>query len=144
MGFRVSFIEERLPSGHSAIKPRSMVCCSDGCPSGGFSHLHTRPLELSQSDHRVLGHLSYEGPFPLIAQSGQVALGRVLVVTKLLPFKNYGGHCAPGTLQCSIICFAAFPRSVPPHNPISELGLIWCVPFQIMSNHLNSAQVDKV
>ena len=38
-----------------AIKPRSVECFSDGCPSGSFSHLHTGSLELSRSDHRVLG-----------------------------------------------------------------------------------------
>ena len=43
--------EERLPSDHSALKPRSVECCCDGCPSGSFSHLHTGSLELSQSDH---------------------------------------------------------------------------------------------
>lgn len=29
--FHVSFTEERLPSGHSAIKPSSVECCSDTC-----------------------------------------------------------------------------------------------------------------
>lgn len=50
--------EERLQSGHFAIKPRSAECCSDGCPSRSFSHLHTGSLALSQSNHWVLGHLS--------------------------------------------------------------------------------------
>ena len=164
--FHVSFTEERLPSGHSAIKPRSVECCSDGCPSGSFSHLHTGSLELSQSDHRVLGHLSYQGPCPLpIAQFGQAASSRKSPgCSKLLPFKNYGGHCALGNLQCSRIFFS-LPRSVPQHNPVSELCrqflqlmawfLLWyalsavrpyidrCVPFQIMSNQLNLPQVDS-
>ena len=68
--FHVSFTEERLLSGHSAIKPRSVECCSDGCPSGSFSHLHTGPVEPCQSDHQVLGHLSYQGPSPPIALFG--------------------------------------------------------------------------
>ena len=46
-----SFTEEGLPLIHSAIKPRSMEYCSDGCRSGRFSGLHTGSLELSQSDH---------------------------------------------------------------------------------------------
>ncbi|ETE67749.1 hypothetical protein L345_06466, partial [Ophiophagus hannah] len=38
----------------SAIKPRSVEGCSNGCPSGTLSHLHTRSLELSQ---RTIGFL---------------------------------------------------------------------------------------
>ena len=79
---------------------------------------------------------------------------------KLLPFKNDGGHCVLGDLQCFINVLVPFPRSVPRHNPVSEpygqnpfpelfilLGFcsdmycqLWdlyidrCVPFQIMSN----------
>ena len=52
----VSFTEERLPLGHSARKPRSVECCSDSCPSGSFSHLHLGSLNLSRSDHQLLGH----------------------------------------------------------------------------------------
>lgn len=43
---------------HSAIKPRSIEGCSDVCPSGTLSHLDTGSLDLSQSDHWVLGHLT--------------------------------------------------------------------------------------
>ncbi len=32
--------EERIESCHTAIKPRSVECCSDVCPSVDFSHLH--------------------------------------------------------------------------------------------------------
>ncbi len=35
-GFHVSFTEERLPSGHSAIKPRLVEGCSDGWLSTNF------------------------------------------------------------------------------------------------------------
>ena len=72
VGCHVSFTEERLPPVNTAIKPRSMECCRDGYPSGSFSYLHTGSLELSQSDHRVLGHLSYQAP-PQIAKFGWVA-----------------------------------------------------------------------
>lgn len=30
---------------------------NDGCPSGSFSHINLLSLELSQSDHQILGHL---------------------------------------------------------------------------------------
>uniref|UniRef100_UPI00358F3A5E solute carrier family 45 member 4-like isoform X2 n=1 Tax=Myxine glutinosa TaxID=7769 RepID=UPI00358F3A5E len=59
-------------------------------------------LELSQSDHRVLGHLSYQGSSPPTAQICRAASSRKSPgCSKLLPFKNYGGHCALGNLQCS-------------------------------------------
>ena len=117
-GFRVTFTEERLPSGHSAIKPRSVECCSDDCPSGSFSHLHTGSLELSQSDHRVLGHLSYQGPSPPIAQFGWTASSRKTLQALFTNcLKNSEGH---RNLQCSSF-FLAFPRPVPWHNPVSEL-----------------------
>ncbi len=32
--------EERIESCHTAIKPRSVECCSGVCPSVGFSYLH--------------------------------------------------------------------------------------------------------
>ncbi len=38
--FSCVFTEERIESGHTDIKPRSVECCSDVCPSVGFSHLH--------------------------------------------------------------------------------------------------------
>ncbi len=34
------FTEERIESRHTAIKPRSVECCSDVYPSVGFSHLN--------------------------------------------------------------------------------------------------------
>lgn len=87
--FRLSVIFfERLPSGHSAIKPE--WCCSDGCPSGGLSHLYTGSVELSQSHHWVLDHLSYQGLSPPAAQFGREASSRKRPgCSKLLPFKNY-------------------------------------------------------
>ena len=41
--------------------------------------------------------------------------------SKLLPFKNVGGHRVLGDLQCCRKCLVPFPRSVPRHNPVSEL-----------------------
>ncbi len=34
------FTEERIEFGHTAIKPRSVECCSDVCPSVDFFYLH--------------------------------------------------------------------------------------------------------
>ncbi len=34
------FTEERIEFGHTAMKPRSVECCTDVYSSVGFSHLH--------------------------------------------------------------------------------------------------------
>ena len=58
-----------------------------------------------------------------IAQFGWVARSRKsLGCSKLLPFKNDGGHCVLGDLQCCRHFLEPFPRSVPQHNPVSELS----------------------
>ena len=103
--------KERLPS---SIKPRSVKCCSDGCPSGGFSHLHTGSLEISQSGPS--GSWSSRLPRPFspdcsVWPGGQL---RGLGCSKHLPFKNYKGHCALWNLQAvDFLFFVAFFRSVP-------------------------------
>ncbi len=38
--FSCVFTEERIEFGHTAIKPRSVECCRDVCPSVDFSYLH--------------------------------------------------------------------------------------------------------
>ncbi len=70
------FTEERIEFGHTTIKPRSVECCSDVCPSIGFSHLHIMIMELNYSDHKVLGHQSRQGPSPPIGQFDQEAGSR--------------------------------------------------------------------
>ena len=107
VGFHVSFTKEIFPSDHSAIKPRLVEGCSDGCRSESFSLLHLGSQELHQSGHWVLGHHSYQGPSPPTAQFGWVASSRKSPgCSKLLSFKNYRGHCAHGNLQCSRIFFS--------------------------------------
>ena len=64
-------VQLSLNPDHFSIKSKLVECYSGACPSGGFFHLHTGSLELSQSDHRVLGHLSYQGLSPPMAQFGQ-------------------------------------------------------------------------
>ncbi len=100
--FHVSCTEERLPSGHSAIKPRLVEGCSDGWLSTTFSHLPNASLELSHSDLWVLLYLSHQGSSPPIAQFGRTASSRKgSGRPKRLPFKDYGGHCALRNLKCS-------------------------------------------
>ncbi len=165
-GFRVSCTEERLPSGHSAIKPRLVEGCSDGWPSTTFSHLPNASLELSHSDHWVLLYLSHQGSSPPIAQFGRTASSRKgSGRPKRLPFKDYGGHCALRNLKCSRNFCVTLARSVPCHNSVSELfrqflwphdsHMLWhalwavrsyidrCVAFLIKSNQYNQTQLDS-
>ena len=140
--------------------------CRDGCPSGRFSHLHRGTLELCQSDHQVLGHLPDQGSSPQIAQFARVVSSRKIIgSSKLLPFKNDGGHSVLGGLLCCRNVFVPFPRSVPWQ---SRLGALRTIPstswlgfcsdmhgqlsttlyrqghaFQILSNQLNVTQVDS-
>ncbi len=110
---------ERLPSGHSAIKPRLVEGCSDGWLSTTFSHLPNASLELSHSDLWVLLYLSHQGSSPPIAQFGRTASSRKgSGRPKRLPFKDYGGHCARRNLKCSRIFFVTLARSVPCHNSV--------------------------
>lgn len=46
--------------------------------------------------------------------------GQLLEESWLLQTSSIEEHCALGNIQCSRIC-VAFPRSVPWHNPVSEL-----------------------
>ncbi len=164
--FHVSCTEERLPSGHSAIKPRLVEGCSDGWLSTTFSHLPNASLELSHSDLWVLLYLSHQGSSPPIAQFGRTASSRKgSGRPKRLPFKDYGGHCALRNLKCSRNVFVTLARSVPCHNSVSELfrqflwphdsHLLWhalwavrsyidrCVAFLIKSNQYNQTQLDS-
>ena len=78
-----------------------MEYCREGSPPGRFSHPHRGTLELVQSDHQVLGHISDQGPSPPIALFGRAASSRKrLGGSKLLPFNNDGGHSVLGGLQC--------------------------------------------
>ena len=77
---------------------------------------------ICQSDHRVLVHLLDQSPSPPISQFGQAASSRKrLGGSKHLPFKNDGGQCVLGDLQCFRHFLVLFPRSVPRHNLVSEL-----------------------
>ena len=85
-----------------------MVVLLEGSP------ISTEEFWSSVSDHRVLGHLPDQGPSPPIAQFNQAASSRKsLGGSKLLPFKNEGGHCVLGDLQCCRNVLVPFPRAVP-------------------------------
>ena len=146
-GFRVSFTEEKHPSGHSAIKPRLMECCSGGRPSGSLSHLHRGSLELSQ---RIIG----------IPSLTKALLPRSPGCSTLLPLKNYGGRWSLGNLQSSRILMWPSTQSrlwalqaVPWTSWF--VFLLWyassvvrpyknrCLPPQITSNQSTLLQLDS-
>lgn len=54
------------------------------CTDGDASCLHTQPLNLSLSDHQVLGPLSYQCPSPPVVQFGQAGSRESLGWSKLL------------------------------------------------------------
>ena len=93
-----------------------------------FFFLQTPHMLLSFTEERLRGHLSWEGPSSQIAQFG----------------------------RWSGLFFVAFPRSVPPHNLVSELcrqfdltaQFQWAIrryieTFQSKSNQLIWPQVDS-
>jgi hypothetical protein len=53
----------------------------------------------------------------LLSLAGRPVKGRVLAV----PNENDGDHCVLGDLQCCRQFLVPIPRSVPRHNPVSEL-----------------------
>ena len=115
-GFHLSFSEERQPSGHSAIKPRSVECCSDGF----VSPIST--LDLWSSVRATSGFLGTSLTKALLPQllslARRPALGAVLVVPNIFHLRGQG---ALGDFLCGRFVFVAFPRSVSRHNPAYEL-----------------------
>jgi hypothetical protein len=140
------FTEEWLLSGHY-----------HKCLIGGV-------LQSSVSDHRVLGHLPDHGPSPRLfsVASSRKSLGGFT----LRLFKNDGGHCVLGDLQCCRHFFIWYPSPDLCLNtilslssmdnsfdfmtcfllghalPTVEHNIDRCVPFQ-MFNQLNLSQVDS-
>ena len=104
-----------------ATLPSSVECCSDGYPSGSFSHLHTGSLDWTGVAIGFLVTSLTKALLPRLlslAASSRKSPG----CSKPLPFKNFGGHCALGNLQCGIMFFEAFPRSVPRQYCVSSAG----------------------
>ena len=102
--FHMSCTEERLPSGHSAIKPRLVEGCSDSWLCGTFSHLPTASLELSHSDLWVLLYLSHHALLPrLLSLAGRPGLGRVLVVPNFFHLRIMEATVLLGTLSAAEI-----------------------------------------
>ena len=130
-----------------------MECCKNGCPSAMFSHLQRGTLDLCQSDRRALGHLPDQGPSPPIAQFDLAASSRnSLGGSKLLPFKNDGGHCVLGILPqiCASThsCFGAL-RTSPPTSCFGSCYDMHCQLWDLILTGVylsksNLPQVDSI
>lgn len=86
-GVQVSLSEQRLPSGH-------------GWPSGSFYHLHTGPLELSQTDLQVHGSRLWLGnliltliPLVWLSSVGRVICGSIVVTCSFPQICNMEWSC---------------------------------------------------
>ncbi len=159
-----SVFTERIASGHTSIKHRLVECCSDVCPSVGFSHLHI----WSWSSTRVTISFLVTSltPSPSIAQFGQEASSRKSPgCSKRLPLRVTETICLcePSILQKFFS--ELLPRCVAWRNLVSELYrqffdfrawfLLWyalsavgpfiktCVPFQIIPIQLNLPQFNS-
>jgi hypothetical protein len=149
LGCHVHFTEKWPPSGPS--------------PSGRFSHLHRGTLELCQSDDWFLvTSLTKALLSLLLSLAGRPALGRVLVVPNFFHLRMMEATVFLGTFNAADICWYPFPNVClyttlfqssngqfpSPHGLVFALLAMVpyidrCVPFQIMSNQLNTPQLDS-
>ncbi len=77
------FTEERTESGHTSIKHKLVECCSDVCPSVGFSYLHIwswSSTSVTISFLVMVSTLTKALLHQLLSLARRPALGRVLVV----------------------------------------------------------------
>ncbi len=80
--FSCVYTEERIVSCHTAIKHRSMECCSDVCPSVDFSYLHKRSWSSTRVTIRFLVTTPTKALLrQFLSLARRPALGRVLVVS---------------------------------------------------------------
>ena len=116
VGFHKSFTKEKPLSGLSAVKPRSVGCCSDGCPSGSFSTEDLWSLAKVTIGFMVTSLIKALLCW-LINSARWPAVG-VLVVPNVFHME---AAVLLGTFWRSRNFFVAFPRSVPQQYPVSEL-----------------------
>ncbi len=82
--FSCVFTEERIEFDRTAIKPRSVECCSDVCPSVGFSYLHIWSWSSTRVTIRFLvTTLTKDLLHQLFSLAKRPSLGRVLVVSNI-------------------------------------------------------------
>ncbi len=81
--FSCVFSEERIEFGHTAIKHSLVECCSDVCPSVGFSHLHIWSRSSTRVTISFLVTTLTKALLHQLLSFDATALARVLVVSNL-------------------------------------------------------------
>ncbi len=162
--FSCVFTEERIESGHTGIKPRSVECCSDVCPSVDFSYLHIWSWSSTRMTIRFLvTSLDKALLHQLLSLARRPALGRVLMVQTssikgnrdymlLWPFNetDFFLNSSPDVWLDTNLFLSSTGSSF----DLRAWFLLWyalsavrsfikmCVPFQIISIQLNLPQVN--
>ena len=97
----MSFTEERLPSSHSAIKPRSVECCCDGWPA--VSPISTQDLwSLARMSIRYfITSLTMVLLPRVLSLAGHQPLGKVLVVPNFFDLRMMEATVLFGTFNAA-------------------------------------------
>ncbi len=156
--FSFVFTEERIEFGHTTIKPRSVECCSDVCPSVDFSYLHIWSWRSTRVTIRFfVTTLTKALLHQLLSLGRRPALRRILVVSKfrdymlLWPFNEaeFFLNSSPDVWLDANLFLSSTDSSFDPRAwfllwyVLSAVGpfIKTCVPFQIISIQLNLPQV---
>ncbi len=101
------FTEERIEFGHTAIKPKSVECCSDACTSVDFSYLHIWSWRSTRVNIGFfVTTLTKALLHQLLSLARRPALKRILVVSNFFHLRV----TASVTLQLSRIFFWTLPQ----------------------------------
>ncbi len=143
--FSCVYTEERIDSCHTAIKPRSMECCSDVCPSVEFSYLHIWSWSSSRVTIRFLvTTLTKALLHQLLSLARRPDLRRVLVVSTYKGNRDY-------MCRLTQTCFWALQADLltsglgfcsDMHYHLFRPFIKTCVPFQIIPIQLNLPQIN--
>ncbi len=159
--FSFVFTEERIEFGHTAIKPRSVECCSGVCPSVDLSHLHIWSWSSTRVTIRFFVTILTKALLhQLLYLARRPALRRILVVSNFSRITETTCFCDPSTkhnflnsspdVWLDVNLFLSSTDS--PFDPRAWV-LLWyassavgpfiktCVPFQIIPIQLNLPQV---
>lgn len=106
----MSCTEERLPPRHSAIEPWLV----EAAVTSDFGE-HSSVSRLQLWSSATITSVFF---FTSLTKALSPVLGRVLVIL------NYGGHCAPGNLECCRNSFGSLARSFFCHRSVSWVRLL--------------------
>ncbi len=158
--FSFAFTEESNEFGHTAIKPRSVGCCSDVCPFVHFSYLHIWSWSSTRVTIRFfVTTLTKALLHRLFSLARRPALIRILVVLgQTSSFKGNRTTCfcdpsmkqnfSPKVLPDANLFLSSTDSYFEPRDQLldsclSAVGpfIKTCVPFQIIPIQLNLPQV---